>query len=98
MYKINSKLKTLNPCTRTVILNTNNKSKAIILTQNKLNANSKNNSKPKAIKELSTNKPKATKKLKAIFKFKAIMLSTIQRPRIINLNSNAKRIDLKQNL
>jgi hypothetical protein len=55
----------------------------VILTQNKPKANSK---------------PRAIKKPKAIFRSKAIMLSTIQRPRAINLNSNAKKIDPKQDL
>ena len=85
-------------CTRTVIPSTNSKSGAVILTQNRLSANSKNDSKLKATKELSTNKPSATKKPRTIFKFRAVMLSTIQRPRAINSNSNAKRIDLKQDL
>ena len=86
MHKTNNKSKI-------VILSTNSKFKAIILTQNKPSANSK----PKATKELSVNKPKAIKKPRAI-RFRAIMPSTIQRPRAINLNSNAKRIDLKQDL
>ena len=66
----------------------------MILTQNKPSANSK----LKATKELSANKPRATKKPRAIFGFRAIMPSTIQRPKAINSNSNTKRIDLKQDL
>ena len=68
----------------------------MISTQNRPSANS--SSKPKATKELSANKPRATKKPKAIFGFRAIMPSTIQRPKAINSNSNTKRIDLKQDL
>ena len=91
MHKTNSKSKT-------VIPSTNSRSRAVILTQNKPKANSKNNSKPKATKKPSANKLSTTKKPKAIFESRAIMPSTIQKPRAINLNSNAKRIDLKQDL
>ena len=55
------------------------------------------NNKLKATKELSANKPSGIEKPRAI-KSKAIMPSTIQRPRAINLNSNAKRIDFEQDL
>ena len=72
---------------------TNSRSRAMILTQNKLSANNK----PKATKELSVNKPSATKKPRAI-RSKAIIPSTIQRPKAINLNNNAKRINFKQDL
>ena len=86
MHKTNSKSKT-------IILYTNSKSKAVILTQNKPSANNK----PRATKELSANKLSATKKPRAI-RSRAIMPSTIQRPRAINSNSNAKRINSKQDL
>ena len=72
---------------------TNSKSRAVILTQNKPSVNNK----PRATKEPSANKPSATEKPRAI-RFRAMMLSTIQGPRAINLNSNAKRIDFKQDL
>ena len=65
----------------------------MILTQNKLSANNK----PKATKEPSANKPSTIKKLRAI-RSRAIIPSIIQRPRAINLNSNAKRIDFEQDL
>ena len=71
---------------RTMIPCTNSGSRAVILTQISLEQTAINS------------KPRAVNKLNAIFGFRAIMLSTIQRPRAINLNSNAKRIDSKRDL
>ena len=51
--------------------------------------------KPKAN---SKSKPRATNKLSAIYRSRAIMPSTNSKPKAINLNSNAKRIDPKQDL
>jgi hypothetical protein len=65
-----------------MIPSTDSGSRAVIPTQNKPSAD----------------KPRATEKPSAIFGFRAIMPSTIQGPRAINLNSNAKRIDPKQDL
>ena len=65
---------------------TNSRSRAVILTQISLKQTAIN-SKPRAANELS-----------AIFKFRAIIPSTIQRLRAINLNSNAKRINSKRDL
>jgi hypothetical protein len=62
---------------------TNSRSRAIILTQKEPSANSK---------------PKATNKPKAIYRSKAIIPSTNSKPRAINLTSNSKRIDSKQDL
>jgi hypothetical protein len=76
----------------------NNKPRVVILTQNKPSANNKNNNKLKATKELSANKPKATEKPKAIFGSRAIMPSTIQRPKAMNSNSDVERIDPKRDL
>jgi hypothetical protein len=70
-----------------MILSTNSKSRAVISTQKGPSANSENNSKPRAIE-----------KPRAIFGFRAMMPSTIQRPRAINSNSDAKRIDPKGDL
>jgi hypothetical protein len=70
-----------------MILSTNSRSRAVILTQKGPSANNKNDS-----------KPRATKKPRAIFRSRAIMLSTIQKLRDINSTSNAKRIDPKQDL
>jgi hypothetical protein len=65
-----------NSKSRTMIPCTNSKSRAVILTQISL-------------KQIVINsKPKAANKLSAIFRSRAIMPSTIQRPRAINLNSN----------
>jgi hypothetical protein len=65
---------------------TNSKSRAVILTQISL-------------KQIAIDsKPKAANKLSAIFGSRAIMLSTIQGPRAMNLNSDAKRIDSKRDL
>ena len=66
---------------------TNSRSRAVILNQKGPSANSKNNSKPRATKEPS-----------AINGSRAMMPSTIRRPRAINSNSDAKRIDFKQDL
>jgi hypothetical protein len=102
MHRTYSKSRTLFPYTdqgsRAMIPSTNSRSGAVIPTQKGPSANSKNDSEPKATKEPSANKPRATKKPKAIFGSRAMMLSTIQRPRAINLNSDAKRIDSKQDL
>jgi hypothetical protein len=86
-----------------MILCTNSRSRAVIPTQNRPSANSENDSKPRATNKPSANsknnsKPRATKKPKAIFESRAMMLSTIQRPRAMNSNSNAKRIDPKRDL
>jgi len=86
MYRTNSKSRTMIPCT-------NSRSGAVILTQNRPSANSK----PRATKKPSANKPSTIEKPRVI-RFRAIMLSTIQGPRAINLNSNAKRIDFEQDL
>jgi hypothetical protein len=74
-----------NSGSRTEIPCTDSGSRAVI--PKEPSANSKINS-----------EPKATNELRAIYRSKAIMPSTNSRPRAINLNSNAKRIDPKQDL
>jgi hypothetical protein len=88
---------------RTMILCTNSESRAVILTQNRPSANSKNDSKPRATNKPSANsendsEPRATKKPRPIFGSRAIMPGTIQRPRDIDSTSNTKRIDPKRDL
>jgi hypothetical protein len=76
----------------------NSKPRAVIPTQNEPSANSENDSKPRATKEPSANEPRATKKPRAIFGSRAIMPGTIQRPRAMNSNGDAERIDPKRDL
>src|SRR5438552_17322884 len=77
---------------------TNNRSGAVILITKELSTNNKSDSKLRVIRKPSTNNIKATNKLKAINRFGIMILNTNNKLSIINLTSNTKRIDLKQDL
>jgi hypothetical protein len=76
-----------NSGSRTMIPYTDSGFRAVIPTQKEPSANSENDS-----------EPRATKKPSAIYESRAIMPGTNSRLRAKNSNSNAERIDLKQDL
>jgi hypothetical protein len=75
-----------NSGSKTMIPCTNSGSRAAILTQISLEQTA------------IDSKPRAANEPSAIFGSRAMMPSTIQRPRAINSNSDAKRIDSKRDL